>query len=137
MADLFKEVLPAILQTKKNVLQTEEDVKQYHAFIVNIALSYYTDCILYSNEMNMYPGLDGELQFHYYLNNIRSMKRKYQSWQKAEVNKDLESIKEYFGFSNEKAKQALRVLNDEQITLIKEKTNKGGVTKNDSNRKHG
>jgi hypothetical protein len=129
MADLFKEVLPAILQTKKNVLETNQDVKEYKPFIVNKALSYYTDCILYANEMNMYPGLDNELQFQYYLNNIRSMKRKYQSWQKAEVNKDLEPIKEYFGFSNEKAKQALRVLSDEHITLIREKTNKGGVTK--------
>ena len=129
MADLFKEVIPAILQTKKNVLQTEQDVKEYHAFIVNKALSYYTDCILYANEMNMYPGLDGELQFQYYIQSIRSMKRKYQSWQKAEVNKDLEPIKEYFGFSNEKAKQSLRILTKEQLDFIKEKTNKGGVTK--------
>jgi alpha-amylase/alpha-mannosidase (GH57 family) len=77
----------------------------------------------------MFNGLDNDLQFQYYINNVRSMKRKYQPWQKAEVNKDLEPIKEYFGFSNEKAKQALRVLSDEHITLIKEKTNKGGVTK--------
>jgi hypothetical protein len=129
MADLFKEVIPAILQTKKNVLQDEQDVKKYDAFIVNKALSFHMDCIYYANEMNMFNGLDNDLQFQYYINNVRSMKRKYQPWQKAEVNKDLEPIKEYFGFSNEKAKQALRVLNDEHITLIKEKTNKGGVTK--------
>lgn len=129
MADLFKEVIPAILDNKKNVLQNEHDVKKYDAFIVNKALSFHIDCILHSNEMNMNHQLDNDLQFQYYLNTIRSMKRKYQPWQKAEVNKDLEPIKEYFGFSNEKAKQALRVLNDEQITLIKEKTNKGGVKK--------
>lgn len=129
MADLFKEVIPAILDNKKNVLQNEYDVKKYDAFIVNKALSFHIDCILHANEMNMNHQLDNDLQFQYYLNTIRSMKRKYQPWQKAEVNKDLEPIKEYFGFSNEKAKQALRVLNDEQITLIKEKTNKGGVKK--------
>ena len=129
MADLFKEVIPAILQTKTNVLVDEHDVKKYDAFIVNKALSFHVDCILHANEMNKFHGLDNDLQFQYYLNTIRSMKRKYQPWQKAEVNKDLEPIKEYFGFSNEKAKQALRVLNDEHITLIKEKTNKGGVTK--------
>lgn len=129
MADLFKEVIPAILDNKKNVLQNEHDVKKYDAFIVNKALSFHIDCILHANEMNMNHQLDNDLQFQYYLNTIRSMKRKYQPWQKAEVNKDLEPIKEYFGFSNEKAKQALRVLNDEQITLIKEKTNKGGVKK--------
>lgn len=129
MADLFKEVIPAILQTKKYVLQDEQDVKKYDAFIVNKALSFHVDCILYANQLNLYHELDNDLQFQFLLNTIRSMKRKYQPWQKAEVNKDLEPIKEYFGFSNEKAKQALRVLNNEHITLIKEKTNKGGVTK--------
>lgn len=129
MADLFKDIIPAILTTKKNVLETEQDVKDYKSFIINKALSYHIDCILYVNQMNMNHGLDSELQFQYYLNNIRSMKRKHQSWQKADNNKDLESVKEYYGFSNEKAKEALRILTDEQITLIKEKTNKGGVTK--------
>lgn len=129
MADLFKEVIPALLQTKKNVLKDEQDVKKYDAFIVNKALSYHIDCILYANEMNMAHGLDNDLQFQFYLNTVRPMKRKFQSWQKAEVNKDLEPIKEYFGFSNEKAKHALRILNDEQITYIKNITNKGGVTK--------
>jgi hypothetical protein len=129
MADLFKEVIPAILQTKKNVLESEYDVKKYDAFVVNRALSYHIDCLPYAAEMNLYPNLDNDLQFHYYLNKVRSMKRKFQPWQKAEVNKDLGPIKEYFGFSNEKAKQALRILSDEQITFIKEKTNKGGVTK--------
>lgn len=129
MADIFKEVIPAILQTKKYVLESEQDVKEYNPFLVNRALSFHADCIFYVNEMNRNHGLDKELQFQYYLNTVRSMKRKYQPWQKAEVDKNLECVKEYFGFSNEKAKQALRVLNDEQITLIKEKTNKGGVTK--------
>jgi hypothetical protein len=129
MADLFKEVIPAILQTKKNVLNDEQDVKKYDAFIVNKALSYHIDCILYANAMNMAHDLDNDLQFQFYLNTIRPMKRKFQPWQKAEVDKDLEPIKEYFGFSNEKAKHALRILNDEQITYIKNITNKGGVTK--------
>lgn len=129
MADLFKEVLPAILSTKKNVLETEQDINDYKPFIVNKALTYHSDCIFYSNLMNMNPQLDKELQFQYYLNTVRSMKRNYNPWQKAEISKDLECIKECFGYSNEKAKQALRVLTDEQITLIKERTNKGGVTK--------
>jgi hypothetical protein len=129
MADLFKEVIPAILQTKKNVLEDEQDVKKYDAFIVNKALSFHVDCILHANEMNKHHGLDNDLQFQYYIQSIRSMKRKYQPWQKAEVDKDLEPIKEYFGFSNEKAKQSLRILTKEQLDFIKEKTNKGGITK--------
>ena len=131
MADLFKEIIPSILQTKKDYLVDEHDEKAYtgDAFRVNRALSYHMDCVLYANQMNMNPHLDGKLQYQYYINTIRSMKRKFQPWQKVEKNSDLNAVKEYFGFNNEKAKQAIRILNNDQITSIKEKTNKGGVTK--------
>ena len=126
MADLFKEIIPSILQTKKNVLDEEKD---YKAFLVNRALSYHMDCIMYANQMNLNSNLDGKLQYQYLLNTIRPMKRKFQPWQKTSAVKDLECVKEYFGYSDEKAKEALRILTDEQITLIKEKLDKGGVTK--------
>jgi hypothetical protein len=126
MADIFKEIIPSILQTKKDVLDEEKD---YKAYLVNRSLSYHIDCILYSNEMNMKSILSGKLQYQYFLNSIRPMKRKFQPWQKQEVVKNLECVKEYFGYSSEKAKDALRILTDEQIALIKEKLDKGGVTK--------
>jgi len=129
MPDLFKEIVPSILQTKKNVIRDEIDLKDYKAFMVNRALSYHLDCILYANEMNVHNQLDPDMQYSYLLNTIRPMKRKFQPWQKAEVNKDLECVKQYFGYSNEKAKDVLRILNDEQIAEIKAKTNKGGVIK--------
>ena len=129
MPDLFKEIVPSILQTKKNVIRDEIDLKDYKAFMVNRALSYHMDCVLYVNEMNVHNQLDPDMQYSYLLNTIRPMKRKFQPWQKAEVNKDLECVKQYFGYSNEKAKDALRILNDEQIAEIKAKTNKGGVIK--------
>jgi hypothetical protein len=129
MPDLFKDIIPSILQTKKNVLQDELDVKDYTPFVVNRALSYHMDCILYANEMNLYPEMDKDLQYQYLLNTIRSMKRKFQPWQKASADKDLECVKEYFGYSNQKAKEALRILNDEQIAEIKANTIKGGVNK--------
>jgi hypothetical protein len=129
MPDLFKDIIPSILQTKKNVLQDEIDVKDYTPFVVNRALSYHMDCILYANEMNLYPEIDKDLQYQYLLNTIRSMKRKFQPWQKASADKDLECVKEYFGYSNQKAKEALRILNDEQIAEIKANTIKGGVNK--------
>lgn len=129
MPDLFKEIIPSILQTKKNVINDDIDAKDYTPFVVNRALSYHLDCILYSNEMNLHPGLDKDVQYQYLLNSIRPMKRKFQPWQKSSVDNDLECIKEYFGYSNEKAKEALRILNDEQIAEIKAKTNKGGVNK--------
>lgn len=124
MSDLFKEIIPAILQTKKQVL---EDPKDYKPFLVNRALSYHVDCVAYANQMNMYPSLDPDMQFQYLLNTIRPMKRKFQSWQKAEVTKDIESVKTFFGYSDQKAKEALRILSDEQLAEIKAKTDPGGV----------
>ena len=129
MADLFKDVIPSILQTKKNPFQDELDYKDYVPFVVNRALSYHLDCVLYVNELNCYPGLDKDLQYQYLLNSIRPMKRKFQPWQKSTTDKDLEYIKEYFGYSNQKAKEALSLLTDKQIEEIKIKTDKGGVKK--------
>jgi hypothetical protein len=129
MADLFKEVIPSILQTKKNVLKDEIDVKAYTPFIVNRSLSYHLDCILYANEMNVYNHLDKDMQYSFLLNSIRPMKRKFQPWQKSEVEINIQYIKDYFGYNNEKAMDALRILNDEQIAEIRKKTDKGGVSK--------
>jgi hypothetical protein len=129
MPDLFKEIVPSILQTKKSVFQDNYDYKDYKPFMVNRALSYHMDCVGYANEMNVHSGLDSDMQYQYLLNTIRPMKRKFQPWQKSEVDRDIESVKLYFGFSNAKAKEALRILNDDQIAEIKAKTNKGGVNK--------
>ena len=126
MSDLFKEIIPSILQTKKDVLDNEKDYKPY---LVNRSISYHIDCILYANQMNMNHHLNEKLQYQYLLNTIRPMKRKFQPWQKASAIKDIDFVKEYFGYSNEKAKEALRLLTDEQITLIKEQLEKGGVKK--------
>jgi hypothetical protein len=129
MPDLFKEILPSILEKKKSVFQDEYDYKDYKPFVINRALSYHMDCVLYVNEMNIHTGIDSDMQYSYLLNTIRPMKRKFQPWQKSEVDKDIECVKQYFGYSNEKAKEALRILNDEQLAEIKIKTAKGGVNK--------
>jgi hypothetical protein len=129
MPDLFKEIIPSILQTKKSPFKDDLDYKDYTPFVVNRALSYHIDCVLFANEMNIHAGLEKDMQYQYFLNTIRSMKRKFQPWQKSSADKDLECVKEYFGYSNSKAKEALRILNDEQIAEIKARTYKGGVTK--------
>lgn len=105
----------------------ELDFVDYAPFIVNRSLSYHLDCVLFAQEMNLYPFLDKDMQYQYLLNNIRPMKRKFQPWQKANKDKDIESVKAYFGYSNRKATEALRILTDEQISDIKIKTDKGGV----------
>jgi hypothetical protein len=129
MPDLFKEIVPSILQTKKSPFKDEYDYKDYVPFVVNRALSYHLDCISYVNQLNLTPGIDKDMQYSYLLNTIRPMKRKFQPWQKTSVDKNIEAVKKYFGYSNEKAKDALRILNDEQIAEIIRKTDKGGVTK--------
>jgi hypothetical protein len=127
MPDLFKEIVPSILQTKKNPFKDELDYKDYVPFVVNRALSFHQDCVLYANELNLNPGMDKDMQYLFYLNTIRSMKRKFQPWQKTSTDKNIEAVKTYFGYSNEKAKEALRILTEEQIAEIIIKTNKGGV----------
>ena len=129
MADIFKEVIPSILQTKKNVLIEEDDIKSYTPFIVNRALSYHMDCVLYANEMNIHNQLDKDMQYSYLLNSIRPMKRKFEPWQKSLVDKDIQCVKEFFGYNNQKAKDALSILSDEQIADIKIRIDKGGVKK--------
>ena len=123
MNDLFKDIIPSILQTKKDVLIDEKD---YVPFVINKALSQHYDCILHANQMNMYPNLDKRLQYQYYLNSIRSYKRPYQKWLKRETIADLELVKEYYNFSTEKAKEALTVLTEDQLNIIRKRLDRGG-----------
>lgn len=116
-----------ILNKKKNV---ELEFKDYAPYLINRSLSYHLDCVGYVNIMNMYPGIDKDMQYHYLLNSIRQMKRKFQPWQKSKKEENIECVKEYFGYSDNKAKEALRILTDEQIAEIKIKTDKGGVKNN-------
>ena len=132
MAELFKEIIPSILQTKRNVL---DDPKDYVAYLVNKALSYHYDCILYANQMNQLPNLDNDMQYQYYLNKVRSYKRPFQKWHKFEKNEAIEAIKEYYGYSNDKARATLEVLSDVQVEDIKKRLYKGGL--NDRSNKFG
>jgi hypothetical protein len=132
MTDLFKDIIPAILLTKKNVIENDE--KSYVPFIVNRALSFHYDCVLFANEMNMHHTLDKKMQFQYLLNSIRSYKRPFSKWLKHETVENLECVKEYYGYSNEKAKDALRVLSNDQINEIKTRLKKGGL-KNDKSQR--
>jgi len=129
MPDLFKEIIPSILQSKKSPFEHDSEYKDYVPFVVNRALSYHRDCLLYVAELNRLTFLDKDMQYRYLLNSIRSMKRPFKKWQKLEIDENLECVKTYFGYSNQKAKEALRILTDEQIDEIKRKTDKGGVKK--------
>lgn len=112
---------------RKKVPEGELDFKDYAPFLINRSLSHHLDCVLYVNELNMWPSIDKDMQYHYLLNSIRPMKRKFVPWQKADSDKNIECVKIYYGYSNAKAKEALRILTDEQIAEIKRKTDKGGI----------
>lgn len=127
MTDLFKDIIPSILQHKRPVL---EDPKDYNAFVINKALSFHYDCALQANIMNLYPNLPGTLQYQYLLNTVRGYKRPFRPWQKRETIENLQAVKEYFNYSNEKARDVMVLLNEADMEEIKRKLHKGGT--NDS-----
>jgi tRNA-dihydrouridine synthase len=126
MSDLFKDIIPSIQQTKK-VVVTQENERDYVPFVVNRSISFHLDMVMAANQMNMMPSAEGLLQYHYLLNTVRSYKRPFQKWQKLSSNDGLEAIKEYFNYSNEKAKEALMILSNDQLEKIKKNLNKGGL----------
>jgi hypothetical protein len=123
----LKDYLNSINVTKENLLDSDDPMweKKYVPFIINKCMAPFNDTIMLVNELNMRHHLDKKLQYDFLLNSVRSKKR-YAPWVKASKLKDLEYVKEYYGYSNEKAKAALSILNDEQITAIKDSLNKGG-----------
>ena len=123
----LKDYLKAINQSKEKLMDGDDEEwdKKYPPFIVNKCLSPFPDTIQLVNEMNQLPHLDKKLQFDFLINSLRPRKR-FTPWMKAKKLDNLEYVKEYYGYSNEKAKTALEILNDEQISAIKKKLNKGG-----------
>lgn len=117
----------AINFTKEDLFQDDPlKGKDYNSFIINRGLSYFPDTIFYANQMNQHPGLDKDMQFFFFLN-IISRKKRFSKWSKKEASTEsLELVKEYYGYSSEKAKEALKVLSEENLIMIKEKLYKGG-----------
>ena len=123
----LKDYINAINYTKEPLLDTEDEewTKKYPPYIVNKCIAPFPDSVMLVNEINQIHHLDKKLQFDFLINSLRSRKR-YAPWMKAKKLKSLEYVKEFYGYNNEKAKAALDILNDEQISAIKEKLNKGG-----------
>lgn len=118
MPDLFSEIIPSILERKTDVLKSVEDEKSYVPFVVNRALSYHQDCVLLVNEINLTPGVDKKLQYHFLMNTVRSWKRPFRKWMKLEKSKTVDAIKQYYGYSNSKAREVLPLLSKDQIKEI-------------------
>jgi hypothetical protein len=116
-----------ILVGKKNLIIDDYTEKSYEPFLVNRALSYHFDCIMFANEMNRRPFVDKKLQNDFLINTVRSRKRPFNKWVKAEKSEDIACIKTFYGLSTEKAQEVLSLLTEEQLQQLKEKTAEGGL----------
>tara|TARA_B100000085_G_scaffold284865_1_gene319087 strand:- start:786 stop:1172 length:387 start_codon:yes stop_codon:yes gene_type:complete len=123
----LKEYLKSINQTKENLMDSDDPMweKKYSPYIINKCIAPFNDTIMFVNEINMRHHLENKLQYDFLLNTIRP-KNRYAPWVRGSKIKDLEFIKEYYGYSNEKAKVALQILSNDQIKTIKDSLSKGG-----------
>ena len=119
------EYINAINTTKKDIMVDDIAESKYTPFMVNRSLSYFPDTILYANEMNLNHHIDNRLQFDFFINIVKKKKR-FSKWLKPTELSDLEVVKEYYGYSNEKARQVLTILSKEQIEELRMKVYKGG-----------
>ena len=122
----LKDWLNSINQTKKNLIDEDPLLeKEYSPYIINRIYSGHLDAIMFSNEMNQYHFLPKKMQYDFFLNTLRSKKR-FSPWLRKDEIKDLDLIKRYYGYSNEKAYLALRILSKDQLNFIRSKFEIGG-----------
>ena len=122
----LKDWLNSINFNKQNLIEEDPStIKDYAPYIINRCLSGNIDSILFANEMNKYSFLDKDMQYSFYLNTLRKKKR-FSPWLRKDKVTDLEIIKQYYGYSNEKESNALKILTPEQIKFIKQRLETGG-----------
>ena len=122
----LKDWLNSINLTKKNLIDEDPSLeKEYNPYIINRIYSGHLDSVMFANEMNQYAFLDKKIQYDFYLNSLRSKKR-FSPWLRKDKIKDLDYVKRYYGYSNEKAQQALKILTKEQLNFIRSKFETGG-----------
>jgi hypothetical protein len=122
----LKDWLNSINQTKKNLIDEDPSIeKDYAPYIVNRIYSGHLDAIMFANEMNKYNFLSKKMQYDFFINTLR-VKKRFSPWLRKDEIKDLDYVKRYYGYSNEKAKQILKILSKEQLNFIKSKFETGG-----------
>ena len=117
------EIIKAISSTKENILENEKD---YNGFMVNRGLSYFPDTVIYANEMNKYHHLDSRLQFDFLINIVRKRNR-FSKWNKSIESENINAIKKFYGYSNEKARDVLPLLSDENLKILRGRIQHGGI----------
>ena len=122
----LKDWLNSINQTKENLIDNDESLeKEYPPFIINKCMSGFIETVLIANEMNIHQNLPKKMQYDFFINIVRPRKR-FSPWMRKEKIDTLEIIKKYYGYSDEKARSAIKILTQEQIEFIKQKMNTGG-----------
>ena len=123
----LKDWLNSINFNKEDLVENDPDsIKDYSPYVINRCLSGHLDTILYANEMNRFHHLDRDMQYKFYLNSVRKRKR-FSPWIRKDKISDLECVKSYYGYSNEKASQVMKILSNEQIEFIKKRLEIGGT----------
>jgi len=117
--------LNTINDTKQDIMETELDERSYVPFVINRSLSYFADTVGLANVVNQHHHIDKKLQYHFLINIIRKRKR-FSKWIKPDLVSDMEVVKQYYGYSNDKARQVLHLLSPEQIEELRKKVSKGG-----------
>lgn len=125
--EVFKDILPSIMENKKDLSKDSEFDKSYNSWLVNRALSYHYDCILHANQVNMMGSTDENLKYQYLLNSIRPYKRSFQKWHRKNKTEDISLIMEYYTYSYDRAIEALSLLSEAQILEIRNILHKGGI----------
>ena len=122
----LKDWLNSINQSKKNLIDEDSSLeKVYNPYIINRCFSGHLDAILFANEMNRYSFLPKKMQYDFFINTLR-VKKRFSPWLRKDTIKDLDLVKRYYGYSNEKAQQALKILTKDQLNFIKSKFEIGG-----------
>ena len=117
--------LNSINHTKEDLMVDDMTEKSYNSFMICRSLSYFPDTVQFANLMNRYHHLESKLQYHFLINIIRKRKR-FSKWFKVQTESDIEVVKKYYGYSNEKARQVLPLLSPDQIMIIRQKVDQGG-----------
>ena len=117
------ELIKSISSTKKDILENEKD---YNAFMVNRGLSYFPDTVIYANEMNKFHHLDSRLQYHFLINTIRKRNR-FSKWNKSIESENINAIKKYYNYSNEKARDILPLLSNDKLKTLRGRIQHGGI----------
>lgn len=126
MMDVFSFV-ESVCNSKQNLMVTLEDEQRYNAcrFIFLKALSFYPDVILFVNEINARPGMSARMEYDFLLAMIPSKPRKSNKWsRKAAPSLYTDAVREYYGYNERKAEDAMKLLTIEQLAMIDTKTRK-------------